>query len=351
MTAHEQAVRQFGRRLAVLLVWRQALGLLTLWLFLWGTAVLALRAALATPRLPLLWGLAGVVPCAAAAFLLARRSFPAVAAVRALLDRESRSGGLLMAAAEGPLGRWQEALPPVYLPQVRWQGRRAWLLLAASAAFVLLAFLMPQSLADLGSGPRLEVDNDVAKLAQQIEVLKEERLLEPERAEDLQKKLEEVRDDARGRDPAKTLEALDHLENVTHKTAREAAEDAGRKSEKLAQAESLAEALQKAGDKLDPKLRAEVMAELAARAKKAAEQKDLADLDPELAEALGKSSLSEADLKKLADALKDSKGKLAKRIARLAKAGLLDADALKQCDAQCKGDKLAEYLKDCKSGC
>jgi hypothetical protein len=352
MTAHEQAVRNFGRRLAGLLIWRQALGLLTLFFFVWGTTVLALRAALGTPRLPLLWGLVGLVPCLAAAFLAARRRFPAIAAVRALLDRESRSGGLLMAGAEGPLGRWQEALPPVYLPQVRWQSRRAWLLLAASAAFVGLAFLMPQSLADLGSGPRLEIDKDVAKLADQIEVLKDERILEPQRAEDLKKKLEEVREDAQGRDPAKTLEALDHLENVTQKTAREAAEEASRKSEKLAQAESLADALQKAGDKMDPKLRSEVMAELAARARKAAAEKDLADLDPELAEALGKGSLSEADLKKLAEALKDSKGALGKRIARLAKAGLLDPDALKKCDkaCECKGESLAEYLKDCKSG-
>src|SRR5436305_14106265 len=106
MTAHDKAVQQFGRRLAALLVFKQALGLATAWLFVWGTAVLALRAALGTPRLPLLWGLAGLAPCAAVAFVAARRRFPALAAVRALLDQQSRSGGLLMAGAEQPLGRW-----------------------------------------------------------------------------------------------------------------------------------------------------------------------------------------------------------------------------------------------------
>jgi hypothetical protein len=352
MTAHEQAVRRFSRRLAGLLVFRRALGFATAWLFVWGTAVLALRAALAVAPWPLLWGLAGLAPCAAIAFLAARRRLPSLAAVRALLDQQSRSGGLLMAGAEQPLGGWEQALPPLTLPEVRWHGRRAWLMLAAAIGFVLLAFLVPQRLADLGSGPRLEVDRDVAKLAEQIEVLKEEKILEPTRAEDLEKQLDKVRDEARGRDPAKTLDALDHLDNQTKKAAREAAEEAARKSEKLAQAESLAQALLRAGDKLDPKLRAEAMAELSARAEKATAENDLADLDPDLAEALKKGSLSAKDLEKLAEALKNCKGGLGKRLARLAKAGLLDPDALSKCDkaGECKGEALAEYLKQCKGG-
>jgi hypothetical protein len=352
MTTHDQTVRQFCRRLAGLFVFRQAVGFSTAWLFVWGTAVLALRAALETPQLPLLWGLAGLVPCVLLAFLVARRRFPAVAAVRALLDRDSRSGGLLMTAAEQPLGRWEKALPPLVLPQLRWHGRRAGMLMATAVAFVLLAFLVPQGLADMGSRSRLEVGKEVEKLAEQIEVLKEERVLEPSRAEDLAKKLDQVREDARGRDPAKTLEALDHLENVTRKTAREAAEEAARKAEKLAQAESLAEALRKAGDKMDPKLRAEAMAELSARAEKAAAETDLPELDKDLAEALGKGALGEKDLEKLAGKLKEAKEAKAGRIARLAKAGLLDPDALKKCEnaSECKGEALAAYLKECKGG-
>jgi hypothetical protein len=353
MKAHEQAVRQFSRHLAGLLLFKQALGFATAWLFIWGTTVLALRSALGTPRLPMLWGLAGLVPCIGIAWLAARRRVPALASVRALLDQQSRSGGLLMAGAEQPLGRWEASLAPVVIPQVRWHSRRAWLTLAAAVAFLVLAFLVPQRLAELGSGPRLEVGKDVEKLAEQIEVLKEEKILEPTRADDLEKQLDKVRDDALGRDPTKTLEALDHLENETKKSAREAAEEAGRKSEKLAQAQSLAEALQQAGDKLDPKLRAEVMAELSARAKKAEAEKDLDKLDPDLAEALDKGFLDEKDLAKLSDALNGSKGRLGKRLGRLAKAGLLDPDALKKCEmaGECKAKALAEYLKDCKSGC
>jgi hypothetical protein len=352
MTAHEQAVHYFRGRLAALLVCKQTIAYATVWLFIWGTSVLALRAALGTDRLVLLWGMVGLLPCFALAFFAATRRIPAVAVVRALLDRESHSGGLLMAGAEHPLGSWEDVLPPVSLPQVRWHGRRAWVLLAAAVGFVGLAFLVPQQLAELGSSPRLEVGPEVEKLAQQIEILKEEKILEPARADDLQKKLDQVREDAQGRDPAKTLEALDHMEHVTKKSAHEAAEDAARKSEKLAQAESLAEAMSKSGDKMDPKLRAEVMAELSARAQKAAAEKDLAELDPDLAEALEKGSLSEEDLKKLSDALKDAKGGLAKRVACLARARLIDLDALKKCECagECKGEALADYLMDCKGG-
>src|SRR5262249_44190886 len=160
MTAHDRAVQQFGRRLAGLLVGRQVLGFTTVWLFVWGTAVLALRAALGTPRLPLLWGLAGLAPCAVLAYYVARRGFPAAAAVRALLARHSRRGGLLMAGAEQPLGAWEGSLPALVLPQVRWHGRRSWGLLAVAVGFVVLAFALPQRFADLGSGPPLDVGRE-----------------------------------------------------------------------------------------------------------------------------------------------------------------------------------------------
>jgi hypothetical protein len=350
MTAHDLAVRHFRRRLAALLVFRQAVGLATVWLFVWGTAVLALRAALGASRLPLAWGLVGLPACAALGYLAARRRFPAAGAIRALLDRESHSGGLLMAGAERPLGPWQEALPPLGVPRLRWHGRRAGGLLAAGAGFVILAFALPQHLADLGAGEALEVGPEVEKLAGQIAVLKEEKLLEQTRADDLKQKLDQVREEAKGKDPAKTLEALDHVENVTQKTAKEAAEDAARKTEELNKAESLADALRRL-DNADLRLMAEAMAALAAAAQKVAAEKDLPDghIDEELAKALKKGEFTKEDLKKLAEGLREGKGALARKLARLHKARLIDAKALKDCP-ECKGEALAAYLKDCKGG-
>ena len=46
----------------------------------------------------LLWGLLGWLAVAAASVILARRKIPSIAALRAVLDRHGRLGGLLMAA-------------------------------------------------------------------------------------------------------------------------------------------------------------------------------------------------------------------------------------------------------------
>jgi hypothetical protein len=356
MTTQDLAIQSFRRRLAALLVCRQALGLATVWLFLWGTAVLALRASLGTPELPLLWGLAGLLPCVAAAWLLGSRQVPRVAAVRALLDRESHAGGLLMAGDERPLGAWEEALPDVSLPRVRWRARRACGLFAAGAAFVAAAFLVPQGLADMGMNNSLDVHADVERLAQQIQVLKEEKLIDAARADDLKDKLDKLRDQANGKDPAKTLEALDHLDDLVQKAAREAAEDALRKTEQMTCEETLAEALRKARKDKDlaPKVEAEAMAILSRETQKAAKESEELNehLDPDLAKALGKGELSKEDLKKLADALREAKGEFKGRLGKLHKAKLIDAKALKECDKcdESKADELLEYLKECRGG-
>src|SRR5438876_200697 len=80
------------------------------------------------------------------------------------------------------------------------------------------------------SAPPLDVRREVARLSGQIEVLKEEKVLDAARAGDLQKKLEQVRDEASGREPARTLEALDRVADATGRKAKEAAEAAVRKT-------------------------------------------------------------------------------------------------------------------------
>src|SRR5690349_1319098 len=111
MDLQDKAIRRFCRHLAALFILKYALPLLTAWAFAWGIAVLALRAAAGVERTPLLWGLAGVAGCLAIAVVLARRHWPAVGAVRALLDEQSGCGGLLMAGAEQDLGGWRHKLP------------------------------------------------------------------------------------------------------------------------------------------------------------------------------------------------------------------------------------------------
>src|SRR5215510_9698600 len=97
---HEQSVRRFIRRLALLLAFKQSLSFITIWCFIWGAAALVLRAASATPRKPLLWGAIGIAVAVAAAAAFSRKRLPSAVSVRALLDNRNDCGGLLMAGAD-----------------------------------------------------------------------------------------------------------------------------------------------------------------------------------------------------------------------------------------------------------
>jgi hypothetical protein len=353
MQAHEQALTWFRRRLAVLLTLRNALAFFTLWAFVWGTGILVLRAAAGTPRPVLLWGFAGLPLALVPAVWLALWRLPARTTLRALFDSRGGCGGLLMASEEQALGDWERRLPQPAMPRLRWQAGRAWGLFAVAAGFVALAFAVPQRLVALDSGTPLDISREVAKLNNQIEVLKEEQILNAERADALKQKLNQVREEASGTDPVKTLEALDHLQDVTSKTAKSAADSATSKTEQLNKAETLAEALRDAGDKADPKLKAEALAELAALAKLAAGDTDLMEeLDPETLKDLEKAGAFDPEkMKKIADAMRGGKKKLALRLEKLERAGLLDKEALKKLAlcSECRGKELAGLL--CDSDC
>src|SRR6185312_1081835 len=104
MDLQDRVIRRFRRQLAMLFVLKYTLPLATAYAFVWGTAVLALRAAANVERGLLLWGLLGLAVCLAVALVRARRHMPSPSAVRALLDEQSGCGGLLMAGAEQDLG-------------------------------------------------------------------------------------------------------------------------------------------------------------------------------------------------------------------------------------------------------
>jgi hypothetical protein len=361
MTTPDKVIDQFRRKLAWLFGVRAGLIWLAAWVFLWGLAVLILRVTLAPPRSLLLWGLTGVPVVLIPALLLARRQLPSRSSIRALLDRHNALGGLLMAGAECSLGLWEEKLSTAQAPEVHWHARRQAGVLAAGVVFLLAGLLVPERLIARGSPP-LDVGHEVQRLTHQLEVLKEEKLLDPERAENLQKKLGQVRAEARGKDPVKTLEALDRVGDVTSKTAKEAAEEALRKTEKLAQSEALADALRRKkrrGDGLSSKALRKAMEELATLTRKAAQENEKLrkSLDEELSRELdGEMNLSPEQLEKLARALKDAKGDLARMLGKLEKVRLIDADKLKECKecGQMDGEALArllkEHEKDLKSG-
>lgn len=359
MSDQERDIDRFRGRLGLVLTCKYAVALATAWAFLWGTVVLVLRASVGTPNELLLWGLAGVPVAVLVGSFLAIRRLPSPRAVRSLLDGHNHCGGLLMAADEVEVGQWREQTRVRDLPPVTWRGERAWGLLGIGAAFLLASFFVPQRFASANNETALDVSHRVKKLDQQVQVLKEEKVLDPARSTDLQKKLKQTQEEAKGTDPVKTLEALDRVDSVVQKEAKEAAESAIKKSEKLGKTESLADALRKKKKPqeggLSDKQKAEAMQELARLTREAMKESAKLEkgIDPELLQKLQDGSLTPEQLEKLKDLLKDAQGDLQEMLEKLEKADLIDFDKLQECKnaGKCDGEGLLEYLKKCDGKC
>ena len=329
---HEKFIAQLRRRIAGVLILKHALLWLTAWAFIWGTFVIVWRVVNGAAADDLWLGLAAAPLLVVFAAGLAVRGVPSRAMLRAVVDGNSGCGGLLMAAAETPIGPWRQSMPQPAPIQVRWRGARTWLIFLTGVGFLLVAMLFPQSLVSLAGEAPLDITQEAQQLAAQLDVLKEEAVLDAQRAETLKERLKQLQDDARGKSPVKTLEALDHLRDLATRAAKEAAESAISKTEKIGEAEGLADGMHKNGGDLAPKVEKEALAVLAALVQQAAAETNLVDkhLDPELLKALQDSKLSADQLKKLAEALKGGKIDLSKMMDKLHAAKLIDADMLKK---------------------
>ncbi|HEU0177768.1 MAG TPA: hypothetical protein VFV58_26195 [Blastocatellia bacterium] len=345
---HDQSIRRFIRRLALLLALKQSLSFVTVWFFIWGAVALVLRAASSTPRRQLLWGAIGVAVAVIAAAALSRKRLPSRDAVRALLDNQNDCGGLLMAGADAEIGGWQ--IPEITLPRLRWRKARAFGSLAASFAFVLISLLAPVRFATTGAARPMDVSREVENLSAQIEALKEAQIIEEARAEALEQKLEQLSQEASGEDPAKTWEALDHLNDAVEKAAKEAAETANARQERLARAEALTEGLMAGADQLDSKTMTEAMRTLGKMTQDAIkENASLAgDLSPETLEAIRSGSLKAENLKGVEQALSQSKSALSQKLSKLSKSGMINPNALKGGAQANRRDNsgLARFLKE-----
>jgi cell division protein FtsB len=349
-TEHDRAIGRFASKIAALLALKYALTFTTIWSFCWGTLALALRAGINMPRRPLLWGAAGVVLAVGLSLVLARRRSPSRANLRALLDEQSGCGGLLMAAADAELGSWHARMPAIREPHLRWRNRRTWALFVTGTLFVAFSLLVPVRLAAIGAGRTLDVSQQVEKLAAEIEMLKEEQIIAEAKAEALEQKLNQLSAEASGEDPVKTWEALDHLADAVQKAAREAAEAAMGKQERLTRAEALAEGLISGADSMDAKLATEAMQTLSEMMQEAMkENQQLArDLSPETQQAIKSGALKPEHLKEMAKALSQNKAALNQSLAKLRDAGMIDARSLKGGAPMERRDNagLAQFLKE-----
>jgi len=119
-------IRAFRRRVVGILFFKYLLILSALWGFLWGLAVLVLRVVGGIDHTALLWGFCGLIPAGIVAVVLAVGRVPSARSVRALLDKQSVCGGLLMAGEDAPLGEWRAHLPRIVRPRYDGEATGRW---------------------------------------------------------------------------------------------------------------------------------------------------------------------------------------------------------------------------------
>ena len=205
-----------------------------------------------------------------------------------------------------------------------------------------------------GSETALQIGGEMQKLTDKIQVLKQEQILPPEKARVLEKDLDRIHQEALGKDPAKTMEAIDHLEHSLDKAADDAAESAIKQTETASGAQALAASLQSAEGQMDPKQFSEAMKELAHLAQEAAaESQSLAEsLPEELRKALEKGELTDEQLRELCKTLKECKACQRAKLVKLIEARLVDAAELDLCEkaGECDEAALVDALCRCKDG-
>jgi hypothetical protein len=196
----------------------------------------------------------------------------------------------------------------------------------------------------------LDVTKETENLSARIEALKEAQLLEEDKANELEQKLEQIGAEAAGEDPSKTWEALDHLADAVEKTAKDAAEAANAREQQLAKAEALAEGLMAGADQLDAQTMTEAMQTLSAMMQGAMKENQMlaGELSPETREAIKSGALKPEHLKELSKALSQNRSARNEKMSKLAQSGAINPNSLKGGAKANKRDNsgLADFLKE-----
>jgi hypothetical protein len=354
MKSHSQALRAFSRKLKALLMLREAMRWTTGWFFIWGVIVLAARISGVLRIESLLFGLLAAIPLAAFAAIRESRGAN-FRQVRAAYDNWNQCGGMVMAEELVDMSAWQSSLPQPSSPTLRWRSVRSFGLLGISTLFVATTLLLPERFTTMAARRPLEIGKLTGELRAEIELLKQEKILEPDKANDLEKQLERLKEQSSASDPNKTWEALDHIKESSGDLARQAAEEALTKTTSLTEAETLASALQIASDSGMAKDTATRAAQDLASMLKAAKLEDgllKGQIPSDLLAQAG--DLSDKDLEKLLGAIQFNKNNLGRSLTNLAGLKMIDAKKLSECKnaGQCPNpDALAEFLRNSTNQC
>jgi len=341
-------VTKFRTKVAVLLAFRYSIRYFIFVGFLLGVVLLVVRVLFNVNRQLLLWGLLSFVPGIVWAVLSAIKRIPSRQAVCTVFDEHSKCGGLLMAAQETDIGSWGDKVPDIVEPDIKWKCGQNLVIFVAAMMFVIIGFIMPDRLVKVTIARQMDVTHDVEQLQQQIETLQEEHIISQESAKELEQKLNDLKENQSAYDPVKTWESLDHLKQTMKKQVDKAADTTIQQSQELAKAETLSKALAESSQDLDSSLLAEAMAQLSNMVKQNSETNKLLDdmLSQDFKADCELGQLSAEQLAQLAKNFKECKMNLSKCMGRLCKAGLIDPEMLKACEAagMCNDEDLIAFL-------
>ncbi len=353
-TSHAKALRSFARDLHWLLVLRLGVRMVTVWLFVWGVVVLALRV-LGTRNAWLALGLFGIAPLVLVAVWHAKKQRAAFTKIRASYDCLNACGGVIMSEEAADMGEWLAHLPEAAVPKVRWHSGRTLLLLCASAMFAATALLLPERLTNLSSHRPLEIGHIVEQLQAEVKTLAQEKIVDDKKADNLQKQLSQLQKDSSSYDPNKTWEALDHIKQSNSDVAKEAAEEALTKIESLTQVETLARAMEQAADSgMNEATATQAAQDLVSMLNSAKLEEGIlkGQIPPELL--AGLNGLNKEQMGRLLQALELNKSLLSTAVSNLANLKMIDLAMLAKCQnaGQCHNPSaLADYLSTCTNGC
>ena len=356
-TSHAKALQSFARDLQWLLRLRLGVQMTTVWFFVWGVVVLALRIFGAQNTFWLALGLFGIAPLALLAAWRAKKQRATFTKIRASYDRLNACGGVIMSAEAADMGAWLAHLPAAAVPKFHWHSGRPLLLLCVSALFAATALLLPERLTQLGKNHSLEIGQIVGQLQAEVKTLAQEKIVDDKKADDLQKQLSQLQKDSSSYDPNKTWEALDHIKQANSDAAKQAAEEALQKTEALTEAETLAKAMQAAAENgMEEATASQAAQDLASMLNAAKLEEGILNgkIPPELL--AGLNGLNKEQMEKLVKALELNKGALSLTMSNLANLKLIDAATLAKMQAAAgnphKSDfaGLALYLSQCKGG-
>ncbi len=347
MNTENKTIRKFRIKIAVLLILKKTLAVATVWGLIWGTGVIVLRATVGLPSLTLLAGVIGLIVAIGYAVVLALRQIPKRTALRASLDKHNGAGGLMMAAETVELGNWRKQMPSIHPPRLHWRGGVSWGRFAGAVLFVCISFLIPQRFVEISKAQPLDIREEVKQLAEGIDVLKEEEIIEFAEAETLEEKLDQLQAEASGEDPVKTWETLDHLADTLSQESANAAQETLSKTERLTEVETLSEGLINEGSEMDAGLLAESMAALSGLVQEAAQENAL--LAAQLPDLKGDTnSLTLEQLKEISAALRLTKSDIYEQLVKLHEVNLIDLETLKVWEqlGECNSEGLAAFLAE-----